>query len=83
MPKRRERYTKGTRQNSKRTKSTSEGYSFWPSISPDGKKLYYLVRTGGPQNFMKGGLWVADLDSGQRQRLLPDFEMRRVLGKLG
>ena len=25
---------------------TSEGYSFLPSISPDGRKLYYLVRTG-------------------------------------
>jgi serine/threonine protein kinase/WD40 repeat protein len=56
---------------------TSEGYSFWPSISPDGKKLYYLVRTGGAQNFIKGGLWVVDLDSGQRQRLLPDFQMQR------
>ena len=56
---------------------TSEGYSFWPSISPDGKKLYYLVRTGGPENFIKGGLWVADLDIGQRQRLLPDFQMQR------
>jgi len=56
---------------------TSEGYSFWPSISPDGKKLYYLVRTGGAQTFIKGGLWAADLDSGQRQRLLPDFQMQQ------
>jgi len=56
---------------------TSEGYSFWPSISPNGKNLYYLVRTGGPENFIKGGLWVADLDTGQRQRLLPDFQMQR------
>jgi eukaryotic-like serine/threonine-protein kinase len=56
---------------------TSEGYGFWPSISPDGKKLYYLVRTGGPQNYIKGGLWAADLDSGRRQRLLPDFHMQR------
>lgn len=52
-----------------------QGYSYRPSISPDGKKLYYLVRTGGAQTFIKGGLWAADLDSGQRERLLPDFEM--------
>ena len=25
---------------------------------------------------MSGGLWVADLESGQRQRLLPDFQMQ-------
>jgi eukaryotic-like serine/threonine-protein kinase len=56
---------------------TSEGYSFLPSISPDGKTLYYLVRTGGTHNFTyTGGLWAADLDSGQRQRLLPDFQMQ-------
>jgi Tol biopolymer transport system component len=54
---------------------TSEGYSFLPSISPDGKKLYYLVRSGGVRNWISGGLWAADLDSGQRQRLLPDFLM--------
>jgi dipeptidyl aminopeptidase/acylaminoacyl peptidase len=56
---------------------TSEGYSFWPSISPDGKKLYYLVRTGGTESYIKGGLWVTNLDTRQRQRLLPDFQMQR------
>ncbi len=55
---------------------TSEGYSFFPSISPDGKKLYYLVRTYGVQSWISGGLWSADLDTGQRQRLLPDFQMQ-------
>ena len=55
---------------------TSEGWGFLPSISPDAKKLYYLVRSGGVRNWMSGGLWVADLDSGQRQRLLPDFLMQ-------
>jgi Tol biopolymer transport system component len=55
---------------------TSEGYAFLPSVSPDGKKLYYLVRAGGAWNFVTGGLWVADLESGQRRRLLPDFQMR-------
>ena len=41
---------------------TSEGFAFLPSISPDGKKLYYLVRAGGVRNWISGGLWVADLD---------------------
>lgn len=54
---------------------TSEGYAFLPSLSPDAKKLYYLVRGGGARNFLTGGLWAADLESGQRQRLLPDFQM--------
>ena len=54
---------------------TSEGFAFFPTVSPDGKKVYYLVRGGGAQNFLTGGLWAADLDSGQRQRLLPDFQM--------
>ncbi len=56
---------------------TSEGYSYWPSISPDGKSLYYLVRAGGTESFIKGGLWVTNLETGQRQRLLPDFQMQR------
>jgi Tol biopolymer transport system component len=54
---------------------TSEGFAFFPTVSPDSRKVYYLVRTGGARNFLAGGLWAADLDSGQRQRLLPDFQM--------
>ncbi len=54
---------------------TREGYAFLPSVSPDAKKLYYLVRAGGARNFVTGGLWVVDLESGQRRRLLPDFQM--------
>jgi eukaryotic-like serine/threonine-protein kinase len=56
---------------------TSEGFGFMPSISPDEKKLYYLVRSGGIRNWISGALWVADLDTGQRQRLLPDFMMQQ------
>ena len=55
---------------------TSEGYALLPSVSPDGKKLYYLLRAGGARHFVSGELWVADLESGQRQRLLPDFLMQ-------
>jgi Tol biopolymer transport system component len=56
---------------------TSEGYSFAPAISPDGKKVYYLIREGGTTSFIAGRLWSVDLESGQRQRLLPDFQMRQ------
>ncbi len=55
---------------------TSEGFAFFPTVSPDAKKLYYLVQAGGARNFVTGSLWVADLESGQRQRLLPDFQVQ-------
>ena len=55
---------------------TSEGYGLLPSVSPDGKKLYYLLRAGETRHFARGELWVTDLESGQRERLLPDFVMR-------
>jgi len=54
---------------------TSEGYSFLPSLSPDGKKLYYLVKSFGLRSWNQGGLWVLDMATGQRQRLLPEFQM--------
>jgi Tol biopolymer transport system component len=54
---------------------TSEAFSFQPAFSADGKKLYYLVRTAGGLLSAFGGLWVIDLDSGKRQRLLPEFKM--------
>ena len=56
---------------------TSEGFSFMPSISPDRKKLYYLVRTSGARSWQQGSLWVADLDTGQRQNLLRDFQIQQ------
>jgi len=55
---------------------TSEGYAFRPAISPDGQKLYYLVRGDSTGSFISGGLWVTDLASGQNQRLLPDFQIQ-------
>jgi Tol biopolymer transport system component len=54
---------------------TSEGYVFMPSLSADGKKLYYLVRSYGLRSWNQGGLWVADLETGQRQRLLAEFQI--------
>jgi len=52
---------------------TSEGNAFLPSFSHDGKKLYYLFRRARP---FAAELWVANLETGQRQRLLPDFLVR-------
>ena len=54
---------------------TSEGYSYMPSLSADGKKLYYLIRSNGLGSFNQGALWVTDVETGQRQRLLPDVEL--------
>jgi serine/threonine protein kinase/WD40 repeat protein len=52
---------------------SSEGYAENPHFSPDGKKLYYLIRRHGVSGqFVSGELWVADLETGRSQRLLPD-----------
>jgi serine/threonine protein kinase/Tol biopolymer transport system component len=55
---------------------TSEGYGLLPSFSRDGKKLYYMARAAAVGSYISGSLWVADLETGQRQRLLPDFLMQ-------
>ena len=53
---------------------SSDAYAFQPSFSADGKKLYYLVRSGaGGLHQIVGNLWMMDLESGARERLLPDF----------
>jgi eukaryotic-like serine/threonine-protein kinase len=54
---------------------TSDAYAFNPTFSIDDKKLYYLVRTSLGDGIAYGALWVLDLESDQRQRLLPDFQM--------
>jgi Tol biopolymer transport system component len=54
---------------------TSEGFAYLPSFSADGKKLYYLERLRASQRFVSGGLWVSDLATGKRERLLPDVFM--------
>jgi Tol biopolymer transport system component len=54
---------------------TSEGYVFMPSLSADGKTLYYLVRSYGLKSWNQGSLWAADLETGQRQPLLTDFQI--------
>jgi Tol biopolymer transport system component len=55
---------------------TSQGYAYQPKLSADGKRLYYLLRSGVARHaWVSGELWVTDLASGQRQRLFPDFLM--------
>ncbi|MGB7281250.1 MAG: winged helix-turn-helix domain-containing protein [Candidatus Acidiferrum sp.] len=61
------RDAKGERQIS------SEGYADSPKFSRDGKKLYYLAyRQGASGQSSNAELWVADLEGGHSERLLPD-----------
>ncbi len=45
-----------------------EGYALTPKFTPDGKRLLYQVRKGAASE-----LWVAELDSGRSEPLLPGF----------
>ena len=47
-----------------------EGQAFQPKFTPDGKKLCYRVRTG-----TSSVLWLAELDSGRSEPLLPGFPL--------
>jgi eukaryotic-like serine/threonine-protein kinase len=56
---------------------TSQGYAYQPRFSRDGKRLYYMLKTGAStQAWSAGTLWVNDLKSGTRDRLFPDFLMQ-------
>ena len=48
---------------------TSEGYSFFPTLSPDGKKVYCLRRVTGSRSYFSGELWVSDVATGAAERL--------------
>ena len=50
---------------------TAEGYSYSPSLSPDGKKVYFLRRASGAHSYFSGELWVSDLTTGAAQRVFP------------
>ena len=41
------------------------------TFSPDGKRLYYLVRERGSRAWTSGELWMADIDSGRTESVLP------------
>jgi DNA-binding winged helix-turn-helix (wHTH) protein/Tol biopolymer transport system component len=44
-------------------------------FSPDGKKLYYLVRKQASGAWISGELWVSDLDSGRSELVLPGISI--------
>jgi Tol biopolymer transport system component len=44
-------------------------------FSPDGHRLYYLVRQEGAREFEDGELWVADLESKRTERLFSGLRM--------
>jgi serine/threonine protein kinase len=50
---------------------TTEGYSSLPTLSLDGKKVYYLRRVTGSHSFFSGELWVSDIATGAAERLFP------------
>ncbi len=63
------------RQQSGEKQVSAETFAYLPSFSPDGKKLYYLARIGTAFGFVStssaGELWSVELDTGQKERLLP------------
>jgi eukaryotic-like serine/threonine-protein kinase len=50
---------------------SSEGFSFEPMLSLDGKKMYCLRRSANPHSYFSGELWMTDLSTGAEQRLFP------------
>ncbi len=55
---------------------SSEGYAEHPRFSRDGKKLFYLLRrrsVSSTESASPGELWVADLEAGRTERILPGF----------
>jgi Tol biopolymer transport system component len=73
-------------ENGNERQVSGEGNAIFPAwgdgfptsvFSPDGKQLYYLVRTetGMRRGFDSGELWVTNLTTGSRERLLPGLSI--------
>ncbi len=58
--------------------SSLEGIAVNPKFTPDGKTLCYVVVKHTPTPFspQPGEVWVADIESGRSQSLLPGFQVR-------
>ena len=56
--------------------SSLEGIAVNPKFTPDGKKLCYTIvkQTPTPFSSQPGEVWVADLESGRSQSLVPGFQ---------
>ncbi len=52
-----------------------EGTASFPEFSPDGKKLFFVVKKGSVRLSYAGELWAMDLASGQSQNVLPGVAM--------
>jgi YD repeat-containing protein len=48
-----------------------EGYAYQPKFTPDGNRLCYRILKGADPSSDPSELWVADLDSGRTEPLLP------------
>jgi len=55
-----------------------EGFANHPKLSPDGKHVLYTVLTRA--SAVRGELWIADVDSGRTEPLLPGFPIVIRLG---
>ena len=53
-----------------------EGYAYRPSLSSDGRKVFYLIRRGANRSWSLGELWATELATGRTERILPDFLVR-------
>src|SRR5579862_4191643 len=53
---------------------TSEGYSFSPTFSADGSKIYFLASSGGA-GAISGELRVLNLSTGQTDSVLPGYSV--------
>jgi hypothetical protein len=52
-----------------------EGYSYDPKLTPDGKKLCYLILKDAPPWYGKGELRVVELESGRSETLFPGLTL--------
>jgi serine/threonine protein kinase/Tol biopolymer transport system component len=52
-----------------------EGYAYNVRFTPDGKAICYRILRGSQPNSDPTELWIADLDSGRNEPLLPGFSL--------
>jgi eukaryotic-like serine/threonine-protein kinase len=52
-------------------KLTDEGFAAQPTLSASAARMFYLVRTPRSRGESSGELWRLDLQSGERQQILP------------
>jgi Tol biopolymer transport system component len=53
-----------------------EGFAYRPQVSPDGSRVFYLVRRAFRRSFSIGELWATELATGRNERVLPDVLIR-------